>query len=43
MKFVPVPISGRRTKGLWVLFGVWIARVREYAAYAAANANTRDL
>ncbi|MDP1592465.1 MAG: SUMF1/EgtB/PvdO family nonheme iron enzyme, partial [Prosthecobacter sp.] len=37
MKFVPVPITGGPTDKQRVLFSIWVTRVQDYAAYAAAN------
>ncbi len=37
MKFVPVRITGGPTDGKTLLFSVWETRVRDYAAFAAAN------
>ena len=40
MRFVPVTITGGRpTEGKRVLFSIWETRVKDYAAYAADNAD----
>ncbi|MCP5540203.1 MAG: SUMF1/EgtB/PvdO family nonheme iron enzyme [Akkermansiaceae bacterium] len=42
MKFVPVPIGNGPSAGKRVLFSIWETRVRDYAAYAAANPGVDD-
>ena len=39
MRFVPVPITGGPSDGKRVLFSVWETRVKDYAAYAADDAD----